>query len=98
MSTRRTFRTTSVALAVGTAVVAAAALLFPGSAHADRATLRAGLQRAVAVAERNGYTCRNQAKVVNLNPGQAYVLSTTFFRRNSYKLIGVGDDTVRDLD
>lgn len=96
MSTGKRFWKTSLGLAA--AAVAAGALVVPGTALADRAALHARSLRAVAAAERQGYTCRNTSRVVNLGQGQGYVLSTTLFRNNSYKLIGVGDDSVRDLD
>lgn len=98
MSTRARFRRFCLALATCTAAVATSSVLAPGTASADRATLRMRAQRAIATAERAGYTCRNSARVVDLGGGQSYVLNTTFFRANNYKLIGVGDDTVRDLD
>lgn len=98
MSTRAGFWRAGIERAVCVAVAAGIASLSPATAHADRGSLRARMARTSVAAERSGYSCRSAAKVVQLNGGQGYVLSTTLFRRNAYKLIGVGDDTVRDLD
>ena len=77
-----------------------ATLTIPSIGYASDAESMRKLAVVKLLVESGGMNCRDRAVegAKYLREGKRYVLETTLYRGNEYKIIGAGDSDVRDLD